>query len=149
MRQFKLNVVLILMAVASVVFAEDFAKVQKQVVVSDVWIRAILPVQKSTALYMTVTNNESTTIKLIEVNSDIAAHSMIHQTIHENGIAKMRHQNEVELAPGATIEFKPGGLHVMFMGMNEAIGNGDMVDVTLVFDDGQQLTVQAQVKSAH
>lgn len=149
MLQFKLVVILIFGVIASGAFAEDNVNDQKIVQVSDVWVRAVLPVQKSTALYMTVSNNGQDTLKLTEVNSNIAVHSMIHHTIHQNGIAKMRHQEVVSIAPGESVEFKPGGLHVMLMGLNETIENGDMVDVTLVFEDGRQISTQAKVKPSH
>jgi hypothetical protein len=115
--------------------------------VRNAWVRAVLPVQKSTALYMTIINNSNNTLRLVDVKSNIASHTMIHRTVEEEGIAKMRHQDSLVITPKDAIVFRPGGLHVMFMGLNQAVSEGDTVDVILIFDDGRELTVEAVVRA--
>jgi hypothetical protein len=53
-------------------------------------------------------------------------------TSMQDGNMQMMHQQEVPLPTGKT-EFKPGGLHVMLIGLNQDLNPGDMFSLTLDF----------------
>jgi hypothetical protein len=44
---------------------------------------------------------------------------------------------------GKKVAFKPGGLHLMFIGLNKAVAEGDAVEVTLTFEKAGKVTVMA------
>jgi hypothetical protein len=147
-RYFRLIFISSLLMLATGLAAEqEEVREQNDVLIRDAWIRSVLPVQKTTALYMTITNNSDKPLTLVDVQSNIAAHTMMHRTEQENGIAKMRHQHSVVVAPGDTVAFQPGGLHVMLMGLNRPVNKGDRVKVTLVLEDGRRVDFEAVVQA--
>ncbi|WP_109764495.1 copper chaperone PCu(A)C [Pleionea mediterranea] len=116
--------------------------------IENAWVRSVLPVQRSTAMYMTLTNHSSTAVELLEVTLDIAKHSMMHQTVEQEGVSSMKHQSSITLAPKQTVEFNPGGLHVMLMGLNHPVSEQQVVNGVLHFSDGSKQKFTVPVKSA-
>lgn len=72
---------------------------------------------------------------------------MIHNTVLEDGIAKMRHQMAVDIPAGGMVEFAPGGLHVMFMGVARPWMVGNEIGATLIFEKAGRLNVVFQVEN--
>ena len=64
----------------------------------------------------------------------------------ENGIAKMRELKDVELKPGQTIEFKPGGSHVMFVNLKHPLSKGEHIKGTLIFEHAGTVQVEYSVE---
>jgi copper(I)-binding protein len=63
----------------------------------------------------------------------------MHETILEDGVSRMRSLDTVEVAPGATVDFTPGGKHLMLMGIGPETGPGASVDIEITYDDGLML----------
>ncbi|NVJ62569.1 MAG: copper chaperone PCu(A)C [Gammaproteobacteria bacterium] len=114
--------------------------------ISDVWVRGVLPVQKTSAAYFKIKNHTSRELKLESVDSAFANHSMMHKTVESNGMASMEHVESLTLAPNQEIIFKPGGLHVMIMGLKSEFSEQQQLKLTFKFDDGTVKQVNAQVK---
>jgi periplasmic copper chaperone A len=73
------------------------------------WSRAT-PKGSQTAIgYMTITNNGTASDRLIGGSIEIADMFQLHAMTIENDIAKMRDLRDIEIKPGETLEFKPGG----------------------------------------
>ena len=53
----------------------------------------------------------------------------------------------VDVPPGGTVEFEPGGYHVMFLDLNGTPATGSTVDLTLVFANAGPITVKAEVRA--
>lgn len=106
----------------------------------------IPPRAQSAAGYFSVTNNGSVPDRLIAVRSE-AADAMIHQSTEENGVAKMSHVEAVDIAPGETVTFGPGGYHIMFMGLEgKPWVAGDKVEAVLVFEKAGEVPVVFNVE---
>ena len=68
---------------------------------------------------------------------------------HDNGVMKMRERDGgIEIPAGETVMLKPGGLHIMFMGLGETMVPGKMREITLEFASGHKATVPAMVLKA-
>ena len=110
------------------------------------WSRAT-PKGAQTAIgYMTIKNNGSTADRLIGGSIDIADTFQLHATTMEDGVAKMRELGDVEIKPGQTIEFKPGGSHVMFVNLKHTLNKGDHVGGTLVFEHAGKIKIEYSVE---
>lgn len=97
--------------------------------------------------YITVTNNGDTDDALLEVRADFPR-VMVHDTVTENDISTMVHQENVPIAAGETVAFAPGGLHIMFMGLNgDPFEEGETVPATLVFEHAGEVEVVFNVES--
>ena len=109
------------------------------IVVSDV--RVFAPVAGSGAgvAYMTITNNSDRTITIESIRSPHFDRVEMHETILEDDVSRMRSLGAVEVAPGAAVEFTPGGKHLMLMGIGPETGPGTSVDIELAYDDGLML----------
>lgn len=97
--------------------------------------------------YMTITNTGETADRLVAVEAAFPK-VMLHASVETDGIARMIHLDDgVEILPGQTIEFMPGGLHVMFMGLDgEPFVEGEAVPATLVFEKAGRLPVEFTVE---
>src|SRR5580704_4728619 len=92
--------------------------------------------------YMILTNTGKTDDWLESVTSDISATSEIHETKMENGMMEMRELPKgLALLSGATVAFKPGAYHIMFVGIKHAVKPGDTIRVTLTFEKAGKIEV--------
>ena len=59
----------------------------------------------------------------------------------------MRELSDIEIKPGQTVEFKPGGSHVMFVDLKHPLSKGDHISGTLVFEHAGKVNVEYSVES--
>lgn len=114
------------------------------IVVTKAWARATPPGATTGAVYITIENQGDDPDRLVRVTSPASSSAMLHATIDEGGVSKMR-EGDDGLAPGATLEMKPGGLHIMLMGLAGPLKNGEIIDLILDFERAEDVTVQARV----
>lgn len=99
------------------------------------------------AAFMMIYNYGDTDDRLLSVTSDAAARVELHtHTEDENGVMRM---GEVEagfvLPAGGELLMKRGGDHVMFMGLSDPFNQGDIVTITLVFENAGEVVVEIPV----
>jgi copper(I)-binding protein len=120
-----------------------------QVTVKDAWVRGTVAQQKATGAFMTITSAQDA--KLISVSSKAAKSVELHTMEMENNVMKMRQIDSVNLTAGKAVELKPGGMHIMLMGLNEQAKDGDVINFTLVVEGKdkkqQSIEVKATVKA--
>lgn len=104
-----------------------------QVTVKDPWVRATVPHQKATGIFMQLTAQQDA--RLVEVQSPVAAIVEIHEMKMENEVMKMRPVSVLPLPADKTVELKPGGFHIMLMDLKQQIKEGDVVALTLVVEN--------------
>ena len=113
----------------------------------DPWSRAT-PKGAQTAIgYMTIKNSGSSPERLIGGSIDVADHFQLHTMKMEGDVAKMNELQSVEIDPGQTVEFKPGGSHVMFVGLKRRLAKGEHVKGSLVFEHAGTVPVEYIVES--
>jgi periplasmic copper chaperone A len=110
------------------------------------WIRSAPPGAKSLAGYLVLKNPCKTSVKLKDVESKDFGMPMIHRTIVENGVSKMRAPGVLEIKPGASLKFEAGGLHIMLMQPLRALKNGDKAGVRLVLADGRKVYAEFPIR---
>jgi hypothetical protein len=106
--------------------------------------RLSLPTGPNAAVYFQLENNGDHEVKLVGAECDIAV-AAIHQTTVDGDLMQMEPVDQITIAPGQTVEFAPGGLHVMLMDV-PALELGQEVNVTLVFKNDQSVTFAAEVR---
>ena len=115
------------------------AQAQGKLAVYDAWIRKAPPGVSQMAGYATLKNEGDAPVKVLTVQSDAFRQSSIHETVVERGVSKMRELPRVDLAPGATIEMKPGGAHLMLLEPRHPILVGDKVHMVFLLADGTRV----------
>jgi hypothetical protein len=110
------------------------------------WSRAT-PKGAATAIgYMSIKNAGTTPDRLVGGSVDFASDFQLHSMVMEGDVSKMRELNGVDIAPGQTIEFKPGGSHVMFVGLKHPLTEGEHVKGTLVFEHAGPVQIEYDVQ---
>lgn len=142
MRRFRLVILSILaLAMAIPAFATE-----PGVVTDGAWSRVTVGTTRPGVMYLDISNTGDKPVTLTGFKTDVSKSAMIHKTETDaQGVATMKPAGDIEIAPGATISLKPGGLHGMLMGLKKPLAEGDSFDATLTFKDGGTLDVTVPV----
>ena len=111
------------------------------------WMRA-LPAGLPAAGYFELHNGGGRTISLTGAASPACGMLMLHKSENAGGLGSMVDVSRVDVAPGGTVKFAPGGYHLMCMDPTAAIRPGANVAVTFHFADGSETTANFAVKNA-
>jgi periplasmic copper chaperone A len=120
-------------ALVALLLAGVSAAAHAQVTVAGAWARGTVAGQGATGAYMTL--EAQTATALVEAASPIAKVVEIHEMALDAGVMKMRALDRVDLPAGKIVELKPGGRHVMLMGLSRQLRDGDAFPLTLTFAD--------------
>lgn len=97
--------------------------------------------------YLTITNTGTAPDRLVGGSTDIASRFEVHEMSMDNGVMKMRALAKgLEIKPGQTVEFKPGGYHVMFLGLKKQLMLGEHIKATLQFEKAGTVDVDFTVE---
>jgi periplasmic copper chaperone A len=110
------------------------------------WARATSAGAKVGAGYVKITNTGQEPDRLIGGSVSLATEVAVHEMAMRGGIAKMRRlEGGLEIWPGQTKELKPGGYHLMFMGLRQGLREGETMKGTLVFEKAGTVGVEYHV----
>lgn len=113
--------------------------------VSHAWIR---PADKgmNSALYFEIKNNTDKPDTLYNVSSDAAKMVMIHESFKKDGLMGMRHIKYLVIKAHSSVNFKPGGYHVMFIQLKKRIKEGAFIQASLHLRNAGIIKIKAPVK---
>ena len=114
--------------------------------ISDAWARPLPAVSKNGAAYITLMNHGSKSDKLISVKSSGEKMVEVHTHVHKDGVMSMQKVDGLEIAPGEVLTFKPGGLHLMLMGLQQEMKEGEAFSIELQFEKAGDMTIEVQVR---
>ncbi len=97
--------------------------------VSGAWVSPTVPGQSVGAAYMRLRSDQDAS--LVKIETDASSSAEMHQMISVNDVMRMRRLEQVELPAGQTVEFAPGGRHVMLIDLRHPLRVDDNVRVTL------------------
>lgn len=116
------------------------------IVVQDPFARPA-PAAGSGGAFMTIVNNTGQADRLVSAQSPAAMMVELHETVNEGGVMKMVHQPQgFEIPARGKVELKPGGKHVMLMGLKSALEAGQTIQITLKFEKAGEITVNVPVR---
>ena len=119
---------------------------QLPIEVRDAWVREAPPGTEVNAGYLIIKNTSSQVQKLQSVSSQQFQMIMVHESIMEGGVAKMRSADHLEIPAGKEVALEPGGYHLMLMQPVSRPVAGALIEVTLRFASGLEIPVMMQVK---
>jgi copper(I)-binding protein len=103
--------------------------------ISASWARATPKGASVGAGYMKITNTGNATDRLVGGSTGVSDRFEVHAMSMDNGVMQMRSMDKgIEIKPGETVELKPGGYHVMFVGLKEPLAQGQPIKATLLFE---------------
>jgi copper(I)-binding protein len=117
------------------------------IAVTGAFARAAAAPGGASAAYMTL-NAASSPDRLVSAASPAAARVELHtHTLDAQGVARMMQVQAIEVAPGSPTELKPGGLHVMLMGLTAPLAEGQSIPLTLTFEKAGAVTLDVPVRA--
>ena len=105
---------------------------QAQVTAKNAWVRATVPAQKTTGAFMTLVSSED--VKVVGASSPAAAKVELHSSMSMGGVMQMHAMDSIALPTGKAVELKPGGMHVMLIGLKRQMKEGDKVPIALAIE---------------
>lgn len=135
------------LAAALTLLAAPVLAAASTVEVSQAWSRPA-PQGGNGAGYALITNTGPAADTLIAVSSPVAARIEIHESMVMGGQAMMHARpGGLAVPAGATVALKPGGWHMMLMGLKQPLKAGDHYPATLTFKKAGKVTVQFSVQA--
>lgn len=122
--------------------------VSASIAISNCWIRH-LPLPAPSAGYFVAVNQGEKPVVLTGAASERYGDVMLHQTTHSDGMSRMSSVEGVEIAPGQTLEFKPGGYHIMLEQPVGEIKVGNTVSMQFLLAGGDKAVAECEVKPAN
>ncbi|NTU82630.1 MAG: copper chaperone PCu(A)C [Chloroflexales bacterium] len=103
----------------------------------------------NTGGYLTITNSGSEPDFLVSasVSPELVEAVELHTMIDEGGVMKMRPVEKIEVPANGEAVLKPGGFHVMFIGVKKELKDGDVVKLSLTFEKAGTVEVDAVVRT--
>jgi copper(I)-binding protein len=121
------------------------ANAQSAPKVEDAWARPTVAGQAGGGGFLKITS--ATADRLIAASAAVSKTVELHTMQMDGDVMRMRQIPAIEIPAGQTVELKPGGLHVMFIGLTQTLDNGASFPLTLRFEKAGEVTVDVKVRT--
>lgn len=101
----------------------------------------------NSAAYMLLRNSGDIPDKLLRAESDVAEAVELHMSEMKGEVMTMRPLEYVEVPANGEAELKPGGMHMMLIGLKRDLKPGDVITLVLVFENAGKVSVEAEVRA--
>jgi periplasmic copper chaperone A len=129
------------LAIASAALAQP-----TQLEVNNAWAGATPGKAENGAAYLTI--QSPTADRLVSVSSPVAKKAELHSMSMQGAVMKMRPIDGLDVPAGQPVALKPGGEHIMLMGLNQQLHEGQSFPLTLDFEKAGLRTVTVTVEKA-
>jgi copper(I)-binding protein len=137
---------LLLTLLATGASAEDYKVGTLQI--SQPWTRATPKGAAVAGGYLKITNTGTAPDRLLGGSTALAKRFEIHEMSMDGGVMKMRELKDgLDIAPGATVELKPGSYHIMMMNLSRPLAKGERVKAVLNFEKAGKAEVEFAVEA--
>jgi hypothetical protein len=116
-----------------------------QVKVEGAWARPTVRGQQGGGGFVTLTSAGGD--RLVGGSTPVAQRFELHTMAMKGDVMEMRQVEAIELPAGKAVKLEPGGLHVMFIGLKQALPLGSKVPVVLKFEKAGEVKVEFEVMS--
>ena len=114
--------------------------------VSGAYVRALPPTSEVTSGYLLIANHGDQDVEITGAASSIAKAVEFHQVETKEGMMKMSRMDKVVVQAHGSLEFAPGGKHLMFLGLKRPLKDGETLTIELELADQSKLIVDAEVR---
>jgi copper(I)-binding protein len=116
-------------------------------VISDAWARATPPGAVTAAAYLNIRNQDNAD-RLVGARSAAAREVQIHTTIREGAMMKMVQLDALPIPGGRETTLGPGGNHLMLVDIEQPLRPGEVVAMTLTFENAGDRVVTFPIRDA-
>ncbi len=144
--KFVLFVLIMLLAACGTAAVETGSNsTEPKVMVMDAWSRQAASGGNGAVYFHLM--NEGGADTLIGAETDIANAVELHETkMDDNDVMQMSPISNVEITSGGSVDFEPGGKHIMLMGLKEDLVPGQEFEVTLNFEQSGAVVIKSKVQ---
>ncbi len=145
------SALVIFIAYSGLSFAHEHKQAKGKVTVENAWARATFALAKTGAVYLSIDNQskKNVTLLAVSVDSSVASDAQLHETLMEEEMMQMRKAtNGFAIPSGSTLEFLPGGKHIMLIGLEKPLITGEQFVLLLKFENNKVMRVPIEVKDA-
>ena len=142
-----LGAALALLAIAGPCSASAHEVKAGDLTLSDLAVRASIGAVPTSAAYLTITNTGAKPDRLVSASCACARSVMIHVTDMSGGMASMKSMGAVTVPANGSVALKPGGMHLMVMGLKAPLKDGGMQEFTLHFERAGEVKAGFHIKS--
>jgi len=128
-------------------YAEEHVE-ETKLTVANAWISEAPPVSKVMVAYMTLNNTGNEAIDITKAESELYSSIEFHETLHENGMARMVRWGKLTVPANGSIQLKRGGKHFMLFNPTKPLKAGEKVHIKLTTSNKTTKTVLVTVKKA-
>lgn len=112
------------------------------------WARPTVVGQTAGGGYLKLENRGKTADRLVSVSSAAAERVEMHTMTLDGDVMRMRQLDAIELPPGGRFELKPGGDHLMLLGLKAPLELGKSIPLKLTFEKAGDVMVEVKVEKA-
>ena len=123
----------------------SFAQPKSDLEIEKPWARATAPGAAIGGGYLVIRNKGSAGDRLVGVSSPASARVEIHEMAMEKDVMRMREVKGVDVPAKKSVEFKPGGYHLMLVELKAPLKPGDKVPLTLRFEKAGEVKTELAV----
>ena len=116
-----------------------------KITVTKQWARTSPMATDMGAAYMTVEASALDELIGASVDMSVAMMAEVHETVTVDGASQMQEVERIEVSPNSPLEMKPGGYHIMLMGLKKPLVTGETIQITLKFSKSGETTVDVPV----
>ena len=118
-----------------------------EIEVHSAWVRPTAQGENA-GVYLTLHNHTAEGDELVGASSNVADVVEIHESKMENDVMQMNMLPSLPIAADEEIIFKPGGLHVMLIGVKEELIRGERIGVILHFKNHDDIVVEVHIEDS-
>lgn len=117
-----------------------------QLEINNAWAGATPGKAENGAAYVTITS--PTADRLVSAATPVAKKAELHTMSMQGMVMKMRPISSLDIPAGQPVSLKPGREHIMLMGLNQPLREGQSFPLTLDFEKAGPRTVTVTVEKA-
>jgi len=114
--------------------------------IDDAWIAEAPPVSKVMVGYMMFNNTSSADIKIVSAESSVYSSIEFHETLYEDGMARMVWHKDITVPKNSSTLLTRGGKHLMLFNPSTRLKAGDIVTIKFTTDTAQTVDAVITVK---
>jgi len=129
-------------------FMSHYALADTKLEIDDAWIAEAPPVSKVMAAYMEIANETRQDHQATSMQCKEFERAEFHRTVEKDGMARMEHQQVLNIKANSELVLKPGGYHIMLFNPARRLQAGDKTGCSLTFDGGSRVNFELEVKKS-
>jgi copper(I)-binding protein len=139
-----------ILAAPAVGFAHHAGEVFRlgdEVMVSHAWTEETGETSHSVDVFLTIENQGDAAVRLVAATTGFSdAGRFQAPVLGDDGALAIREVPAIEVAPGQTVTFQPGGVHIVLPNVKQGFEGGEHFDMTLDFGEAGTVAIEVEVE---